>query len=309
MVAGSRRTNLKLYNSLVLRSLAAIVLLLGTTVHAADLSTELARIMRGRSGAAVLVDVASGRILADYHPDIAARVLARPGSAFKPFTLLALLQSGKLHSTDSLVCRRNLHVGAHDLSCSHPRTGSLEAVSALAYSCNDFFATFGLRLTAEELRAAFTRAGFTSPSGFVSHEAIGSIHLALNDDERQLQAIGEGEMSVTPLEMLAAYRKLAIRRTAVDASDAERTVFRGLEEATSYGMARLASTSDMKVAGKTGTARTGRGAWTNAWFAGYAPAGKPQITVVVFLARGNGPSDAAALAGQIFRVWSQSEKQ
>lgn len=304
-----RRTNLNLYNFLVLHSLVAIVLLLGTTVDAADLSTGLALIMRGRSGTAVVVDVASGRVLADYHRDVAARSLARPGSAFKPFTLLALLQSGKLHSTDSLVCRRNLHVGAHDLSCSHPQTGALDAVSALAYSCNDFFATFGLRLTAEELRAAFARAGFASPSGFVSREASGSIHLAQTDEERQLQAIGEGEMSVTPLEMLAAYRKLAIRRTAVNASDAERTVFMGLEEATSYGMARLASLRDMKVAGKTGTARIGRGAWTNAWFAGYAPAGKPQIAVVVFLERGNGPSDAAALAGQIFRAWHQGEKQ
>jgi hypothetical protein len=92
--------NLNLYNFTVFRSLAAIVVWLGrlwgTTVHAADLNTELARIMRGRSGTAVVVDVASGQLLADYHPEIAARRLARPGSAFKPFTLLALLQSGKL---------------------------------------------------------------------------------------------------------------------------------------------------------------------------------------------------------------------
>src|SRR2546423_7286720 len=106
-----------MYNLLVLRSLAAIVILFGTTGHAADLSRELPLIMRERSGTAVVVDVATGRVLADYHPDVATRSLARPGSAFKPFTLLALLQSGKLHSTDSLVCRRNLHVGTHDLSC------------------------------------------------------------------------------------------------------------------------------------------------------------------------------------------------
>jgi cell division protein FtsI/penicillin-binding protein 2 len=124
--------------------------------------------MRGRSGTAVVIDVSSGRILAEYHPEVAARRLAGPGSASKLFTLLALLQSGKLNSTDSLVCRRNLHVGQQDLSCSHPQTGPLQAVSALAYSCNDFFATFGLRLTAEDRRAAFTQAGLASPSGFVT---------------------------------------------------------------------------------------------------------------------------------------------
>ena len=285
------------------RSLGAIIVLFAGTVHAADLTTDLARIMRGRSGTAVVVDVASGHILADYHPEAAARRLARPGSAFKPFTLLAMLQSGKLRSTDSFVCRRNLHVGPHDLSCSHPQTGPLQAVSALAYSCNDFFATFGLRLTAEDLRAAFTNAGFASPSGFVSNEVVGSIHLARNDEEREMQAIGEGDMRVTPLEMLAGYRNLALRRTAADTSEAERTVFLGLEAATDYGMARLASSADMKVAGKTGTSRTDQGAWTNAWFSGYAPANKPRIAVVVFLEKGTGPGDAAVLGGEIFRAW------
>ncbi len=176
-------------------------------------------------------------------------------------------------------------------------------MSALAYSCNDFFATFGLRLTPEELRAAFVQAGFTSPSGFVSDEAVGSVQLAVSDEERELQAVGEGEMKLTPLEMLAGYRKLALRRTAADVTKAEQTVFSGLQAATEYGMARLASTEEMKVAGKTGTSRTNRGPWTNAWFAGYAPADAPQIAVVVFLEKGTGPGDAAVLAGEIFRAW------
>jgi cell division protein FtsI/penicillin-binding protein 2 len=262
--------------------------------------------MGGRSGAAVVVDVTSGQVLAAYNPDVAARRLARPGSAFKPFTLLALLQSSKLSTTESLVCRRTLHVGTHDLSCSHPQTGPLRAVSALAYSCNDFFATFGLRLTAGELQAAFTKAGFASPSGFVPVEVTGFIRLAQTEEERQLQAVGEGDMKVTPLEMLAAYRRLALRRTDADSSAAERTVSQALEEATAYGMARLASVPEMKVAGKTGTPRVDEGAWTNGWFAGYGPAEKPEIAVVVFLERGTGPGDAAPLAAEIFHAWCKS---
>jgi cell division protein FtsI/penicillin-binding protein 2 len=293
----------------VLVSLAAILALFGTTVQAADLNAQLSHLMRGRSGTAVVVDVASGRILASYHPAVASRTLARPGSAFKPFTLLALLQSGKLRPSDSLVCRRTLHVGRHDLSCSHPQTGTLQSASALAYSCNDFFATFGSRLTAADLRSTFTEAGFASPSRFISGEAIGSILLARTDEERQLQAIGEGDMKVTPLEMLAAYRKLALRRTAADASEAERIVFAGLEQSTEYGMARLAASSEMKIAGKTGTSPPDRGAWTDAWFAGYAPADKPRIAVVVFLEKGTGPSDAAVLGGEILRAWHQDNQR
>jgi len=43
------------------------------------------------AGTAVALDVESGRILARYHPQVAARRLARPGSTVKPFTMLALL--------------------------------------------------------------------------------------------------------------------------------------------------------------------------------------------------------------------------
>ncbi len=287
----------------------AIILLLTGIAYTSDLNVEIAQVMHGRSGAAVMVDVASGHVIAAYHPEVAARRLVRPGSAFKPFTMLALLESGKLTATDSLVCRRNLHVGKHDLSCSHPQTGPLQAASALAYSCNDFFATFGLRLSASDLQTAFDKAGFESPSGFMPTETVGFILPARTDEERQLQAVGEGEMKVTPLEMLAAYRMLALRRTASRVSEAEETVLSGLEQATSYGMARLASVREMKVAGKTGTPRSDQGVWTNGWFLGYAPADKPQVVVMVFLERGTGPSDAAPLAGEIVRAWHKARKR
>lgn len=285
------------------------ILILAVNSQASDLAAELSSIMSGRSGTAVVLEVGSGHLVASYRPDVAARRLARPGSTFKPFTLLALLRAQKLAPTESLVCSRTRHVGAHDLSCSHPQVGPLQAVSALAYSCNDFFVTFGSRLSAEELEAAFHGAGFASPTGLAAQEAVGFLRLAPTDEERQLQAVGEGDMKVTPLEMLSAYRGLALRRTAVYASAAaERPVFEGLEAATTYGMARLASMPGMKVAGKTGTPRSDQGAWTNGWFAGYAPADRPAIAVIVFLERGTGPADAAPLASEIFQAWYKSRR-
>src|SRR5215470_5891952 len=293
----------------VFRHFLLFLLILESTAGASDVSQQLAQIMRNRSGTAVVIEVRSGHVFATYHPEIAARRLARPGSAFKPFTLLALLQSGKISATDSLVCRRNLRVGAHDLSCTHPQIGPLQAVSALAYSCNDFFATFGSRLTASELKATFTKAGFASPTGLMPDDAAGFIHLAQSDEERQLQAVGEGDMRVTPLAMLAAYRSIALRRMDPNASAADRVVFQGLEEATLYGMARLAAVPELKVAGKTGTPKTDNGHWTNGWFAGYAPADKPEIAVMVFLERGTGPGDAAPLAGEIFSAWWKAKQK
>lgn len=292
----------------MIRSVAIALVLVCNYGFASDLNAELARAMHGRSGAAVVVDVTSGHVLAAYHPSVAARRLVRPGSAFKPFTLLALLQSGKLIPTESFACRRTLRVGTHDLSCSHPQAGALQAESALAYSCNDFFASYGLRLSAAELQAAFQKSGFASPSGLLPNEASGFIRPACNDEERQLQSIGEGDMKITPLEMLTAYRALALRRTAGHLTAAEETVLSGLEQATTYGVARLASIPELKVAGKTGTPRTDQGTWTNGWFAGYAPADKPQVVVVVFLERGTGPADAAPIASDIFRAWYKARK-
>ena len=291
------------------RKLVVLIFFLAAMARADDLTHQLAQIMRGRSGTAVVLDLRSGRVMAAYHPDVAARRLARPGSVIKPFTLLALLQSGKLSPTESLVCRRNLKVGTHDLSCSHPQIGPLQAVSALAYSCNDFFATFGARLTAAELQSAFRNAGFTSVTGLMPDEAAGFIRLAGTDEERELQAVGEGDMKLTPLEMLAAYRAIALRRAEPAPSAADRVVFEGLEGAATYGMARLATPPEMKVAGKTGTPKANDGNWTNGWFAGYAPAERPEIAVVVFLERGTGPGDAAPLAGEIFSAWWKSKQK
>jgi hypothetical protein len=59
-IPNSGDPKLTLYNFSVLRRLAAIALLWGTIVHAADLTTKLAHIMRRRSATAVAVDVSSG---------------------------------------------------------------------------------------------------------------------------------------------------------------------------------------------------------------------------------------------------------
>jgi cell division protein FtsI/penicillin-binding protein 2 len=95
--------------------------------------------MRGRPGSAVVLDVASGRILAARNLAGAARRVVRPGSTVKPFTLLAL-SSGGVDPAARFFCKRNLRVGHHKLDCGHPVIPQgLDAVGALAYSCNDYF--------------------------------------------------------------------------------------------------------------------------------------------------------------------------
>lgn len=265
-----------------------------------ELQSSVTRAMAGNRGTAVVLAVDSGRILAAYRLRVAAQRLASPGSSIKPFTLKALLDAGKVDATTALVCKRPLSIAGHGLDCSHPRTGQpLDAATALAYSCNSYFTSMATRLTPSQLRDSLIKDGFAQASGLASSEATGSVALASSGDELQLQAIGEWGVRVTPLELLRAYRKLSL--LASGTSDPRLTpIFQGLDGSTSYGMARSAQPENgVRVAGKTGTATADEGQWTHGWFAGFAPADKPTVVLVVFLEKGRG-SDAADVARQIF---------
>ena len=260
--------------------------------------------MRGRPGAAVVIDVDTGKILAEYHPEVAARRLALPGSSLKPFTLFALLQAGKVSPQTTLMCKRPLTLAGHNLDCTHPDIEQpFDPVMAVAYSCNVWFTSMAVRLTPAEWRSSLLQFGFASPSGLARHEATGVVDLAGTPEELQLQAIGEGGIHVTPLELLRAYQKLALLRTQHEGS--LDPLFAGLEASVSYGMGHLAQpAAAMTVAGKTGTSLVEEGAWRHGWFAGYAPADKPQVALVVFLEKGNGPVDAAGVAREIFAAYA-----
>ena len=263
--------------------------------------------MAGRSGTAVVVDVQSGKRLAVSRLDVAARRLAHPGSSLKPFTLMALLEAGKLNAQTTLLCQRKLTLGGHNLDCAHPvTTQPLDPATALAYSCNSYFVNVATRLTPEQLRDALVRDGFSSPSGLAKDEAAGTVALAQSSDQLQLQAIGEWGIEITPLELLRGYRNL-VQLAQNDNSPKLAPLFDGLAASTEYGWGHMAQPSSaMKVAGKTGTATSSEGRWTNAWFAGYAPAARPEIALVIFLNRGHGGSDAAKVAGEIFAAYAKS---
>lgn len=261
--------------------------------------------MAGRRGTAVILDVRSGRVLAAYHLEVAARRVAHPGSSIKPFTLMALLEAGKVDEHTALVCKRQLSIAGHKLDCSHPQTAQpLDPSAALAYSCNSFFTSVATRLTPAQLRDSLEGDGFSSRTTLVSEEAAGNVALAQSPEQLQLQAIGEWGISVTPLELVWAYRNVALQ----DGHNAKLALlFDGLQQSASYGMGREAQpAASMKVAGKTGTAVADEGPWTHAWFAGYAPAQNPEIVLVVFLEKGHGGTDAAGVARQIFAVFADS---
>jgi cell division protein FtsI/penicillin-binding protein 2 len=264
-------------------------------MRATELQQTMDRAMANRAGAAVALDVESGRILAHYHLKVAAQRLAPPGSAIKPFTLLALLHSGL--PPPQVICRRSVQIGSRHMDCTHPALAEpLDGVAALAYSCNYYFASVARGLRNADLMEAFTRAGLISRTGLYPAEAVGEITPPASVEARQLLALGEANILVTPLEMVAAYRKLALQQKRPP------IVLNGLTAATEYGTGRLARPPGVSVAGKTGTALDQASGQAHAWFVGYAPADLPRIVVVVFLEQGTGGRDAAPVARELFQM-------
>ncbi len=168
---------------------------------------SVADAMRGRPGIAVVVDRASGRVLAANEP-AAERTLWLPGSTLKPFVLWALLASGKLTATETLACPRALTIGDHNFACSHPLLSTpVTAETALAYSCNNFVAHFAARLQPGELAAFLNSHGFHHASPLSGNGAL-------------LEALGEEGVRVSAVELARAYARLA--------SEAPQPVLEGL---------------------------------------------------------------------------------
>ncbi len=270
----------------------------------AALDGVIAKLMAGRPGAVVVLDVSSGNVLAQSNLKVAARRVTTPGSVVKPFVLMELLQSGKVDPEQHLVCHRTLTIAGKRMDCTHsPAITNLDAADAIAYSCNSYFAQAAARLSPSELTGAFERAGFGARTGLAEDEAVGRIVPAVDMPQHQLQALGYWGVEVTPLELLAAYRNLALHKLKNDLP-ATTAMFAGLEHAVQYGMAHDALPSGITAAGKTGTA-AGATLLTHGLFLGYAPADRPEIVLVVYLEHGRG-SDAAAIAARIFTAYGKA---
>jgi len=260
--------------------------------------------MAGRQGALVVLDVASGHLLA--HSDLkrAATRRARPGSSLKPFALLALLEAGLIGPRTKLTCRRTLQLAGRHLDCTHPHTGApLTAARALAYSCNSFFAQAALRLDSAGFAGVLERCGLAQKTGLADPEVAGIVRIARDPEERQLQVLGEAAVEVPPLGMAAAYRHLAL--LAGSGRGELQPLFEGLRGVTEYGTGQAARVEGLRVAGKTGTPMSRNRAWSHAWFAGFAPAEAPEIALAVFLENGRGGPDAAPIAGSVFGAFAK----
>ena len=186
-----------------------------------------------RAGAAVVVDVQTGGILAaasvpgfdlnryraDYaalSADAAAPLLDRvcqglyaPGSAFKPAVASAALTAGiDPAATFNCTGRYGFYSGYQPGCLQYGHGGPVDLRTALEYSCNIFFYDVGRRLGVDVFSAMARQLGLATPTGVEITEAQGRLTWSSDENYQAgltlMAAIGQGNTAVTPLQ-LAAY--------------------------------------------------------------------------------------------------------
>lgn len=254
--------------------------LLPARVLRAEMRAErsLAQALAGTQASGIVLDGRSGAVLATC--GVARR--GTPGSAIKPLLLDYALAHNIVRAETEVYCRRDLRIGARSLPCTHPPDQPVfDARSALAESCNTWFAAMGRRFTNEQLEDALklTRLPHRSMSGATA-------------EQRELAVLGLEGVSASPVELASAYREMLGRANGVVAG--------GLRDSVAFGMAHPAFVRGLNIAGKTGTASDPGEAWTHGWFAG-ALDGR---VVVIFVPHGDGGT-AATLAQAFFRSMAE----
>ena len=186
-----------------------------------------------RAGAAVVVDVKTGGILAaanwpgydlnNYRSDYAAlsadagaplldrafQGLYAPGSAFKPAVAAAALTAG-FDPNDTVNCTgRYLYYSGYQPGClQYGHAGPVDMRTALEQSCNIFFYDVGRRLGVDTFSAMAEQLGLAQPTGVEVPEAEGRLTWSTDENYQAgltlMAAIGQGNTAVTPAQ-LAVY--------------------------------------------------------------------------------------------------------
>lgn len=253
-----------------------------------------------------------------------------PGSTFKTSQGLTFLQEGIITKETSFPCPGGFHFGRFKLGC-HAHAAPLPLLPAIATSCNGYFC-WGLyrMLSATKKYSSIQNAMNTWRDYMVSMGFGYALGVDLPNEKRGMIpnaqyyddiykgswsgvtvisiAIGQGEVSLTPLQMANLGATIANRGyymtphivKAVEKQELDEkyktahytrvesryyeTIVEGMRGAVTDGTCRAAEMPDIEVCGKTGTAEN-RGKSHSA-FMGFAPKDNPQIAISVYVENG-----------------------
>jgi peptidoglycan glycosyltransferase len=267
-----------------------------------------------------------------------------PGSTFKVVTASAALESGRYtmesRKTDPGYCiEYGKHVNNYDTTRPF---GSITLFQAIQYSVNSFFCEIGKELGPGPIIQEMKDYGFYSLppletpaderriSGLYHNGRLFEPKSAADVDPGRL-AFGQTELQVTPQQMAMVAAAVAnhgvlmepyvvdrilspkgkvVTRTrqhvlgrTLSPHNAE-VLSLAMEAVVRGGTGVAAQIPGVRVAGKTGTAETGRAGRNQTAFIAFAPVGAPKVAIAVMLENqtGVGGTTAAPIAKQVMQA-------
>lgn len=265
-----------------------------------------------------------------------------PGSTLKMITAMTLLEKGKVNLSETIYCRGVYRLGNRQFHCWNEKGhGYVNLEKAIAQSCNVYFYNFVQRLTLDEWSDACQSFGFGSRTNIdMDSESKGilpnsnymnNVYGIRGWSKGNLLnlALGQGELSVTPIQMLQYINLLATHGQTYElhlASDQDfgkkindqfsnqtwdqiATYMHNVVNAPSgTGKRANPQISGLQVYGKTGTAQNPHGK-DHAWFVGYGKLDDQMISVVILVENGGkGSESAAPVAAKVFKFIFDSEQ-
>lgn len=261
-----------------------------------------------------------------------------PGSTFKVITSAAAL-SGNYQPSSTLPAPNTLDLPQSDQTLQNYEgetcdpSGSMTLANALRMSCNTAFANLGMQVGSEKLREQAQKFGFGDAFETPMPSAASSFPETEAAAFTALSAIGQYEVSATPLQMAMVAAGIAndgmVMRPQlvgeIKAPDLEtldqpppEEYGRALTPEVANQLTRMmtgvveddqgtggaARVPGVTVAGKTGTAQHGEGSQDHAWFISFAPAQNPRVAVAVVVpnAGQTGGEAAAPIAQDIMEA-------
>lgn len=261
-----------------------------------------------------------------------------PGSTYKMVSALASLQEGILKTNSTIPCEGSFRYGDKVFG-DHGAFGSITIPTAIEHSSNVFFYKLVLRIGLDNWNKYGQMLGFGHKTGIdIPEETKGLLPSTEYYNKRYgpkgwtegyvvSLGIGQGELGVSPLQMAlytsilsnsGTYNQPHLVRSlknpvtgeitpvqykkhevAID-KDYFKVIQKGMYLVVNgNGTARSIRTSDVSIAGKTGTAQNPHGQ-DHSWFIAYAPADDPKIAICVMVENaGFGATVAAPIAQRI----------
>ena len=277
---------------------------------------------------------------ADPHHPFLNRIIQAaypPASPYKIITSLAGLETGALgYHSEFEPCTGSYRFGDRSFGCwkktGHGRT---DHADAMINSCDVFYYQAVQQIELEDLRRVALILGLGTATGApLGGETAGLVPDSAWYDRRYGKrgwsrgvklnnAIGQGEILVTPLQMTVMTGRVATgladlkphfvlterpqpegEPEMVEIDPAHLAwVRQTMARVVDAGTGARASLAEIEVAGKTGTAENPQGE-DHAWFVCFAPASRPEIAFVVILEHaGHGGVVAAPVAARWLKAY------